>query len=561
VDIWNTLLEIMLLLLGALALGALAERLKQSAILGYLLAGTLLGPHAFGLVKADDLVNTMAELGVALLLFSIGLEFSFRRLRRLGPAALGGGGLQVLATMLIGAAIAMASGLTFRTAVAIGAIIALSSTASVLRVLLARAEVESFHGRLAIGILLMQDLAVVPLVLLLGILGGTDDTATMLTDALKKVIAAGALIGGFWILFNYLVPWLLGTDLMRRNRELPILLAIVAGLGSAIITHKLDLSASLGAFIVGLILAESPFAVQIRADISALRTLLLTLFFSSIGLLGDPQWAWQNAPMVILVVAGIVIGKAAIIWIILRIFRIQHRHALAAGIALAQAGEFSFVLAAVAMAGALIDEDMLSLLVTATIVTLFVTPYLVAGATPGAHFITEQLARLRLLRRIAAPTARSGDEPLHDHIILIGFGPAGQAVAETLMNRSKNVAVIDLNHAAVRDARRQGFHAHYGDATHADVLEHVHAKDAAAVVITIPDPASARRIILLLRTLEPSLFIIARARYHIYRWELEHAGADVVLDEEQQLGTQLAAELHQHLGGSYDTAVEPEQSP
>ncbi len=554
---WETLLQILLLLLAALVLGALAERLKQSAILGYLLAGTLLGPNALNLVSShsDDavaagpgLVEVLAELGVALLLFSIGLEFSFRRLRRLGPAALGGGALQVVVTVALGAGVALAGGLSLKTALAVGAIVTLSSTACVLRVLLSRAELESIHGRLATGILLVQDLAVVPLVLFLGILGGESDGGAMLLDAGRKIIAAVALISGFWVLFNYVVPWVLGTDLMRRNRELPILIAIVAGLGSAMTTHRLGLSASLGAFIVGMILAESPFAVQIRADISSLRTLLLTLFFSSIGMLGDPSWAFRNAPLVIAVVIAIVIGKLLITWFVLRLMRVRHRHGLAAGISLAQAGEFSFVLAAVAVAGNLINDALLNLLVTATIATLFMTPYLVAAAPAVAHLVTSQLRRMRLIKPVIDPAVKSSIGAHDRHVIIIGFGPAGQAIGETMINRADFVHVIELNHAAVTEARRLGFHAYYGDATHAEVLEHVHAASAAAVVITIPDPNGARRIILSLRALSPDIFIIVRARYHLYRWELQHAGADVVIDEEYQLGIHVAAELHHYLG-------------
>ena len=540
----------MLLLLGALVFGALAERLKQSAILGYLLAGTLLGPNAFQLVKADGLVETLAELGVALLLFSIGLEFSFRRLKSLGPAALTGGTLQITITLIVAASIAMLAGASFKAGVALGAAIALSSTAFVLRVLMARADIESVYGRLATGILLMQDLAVVPLVLLLGILGGQGETPDMLLDAGRKILAAVVLIAGFWFLFNYFVPFVLGTNLMRRNRELPILLAIVAGLGSAMITHKVGLSASLGAFIVGIILAESPFAVQIRADISALRTLLLTLFFTSVGMQGHPVWALQHLGVVALLVVAVVVGKALIVWMVLNIVRVRHRHALASGVCLAQIGEFSFVLAGVALAGGLIDEELMQLLVTATIITLFVTPYLVAAAPAVAHAITEFLHDVGILKRVVADAHLHAphDGPMLDHILIVGFGPAGQAVGETLLNSPERVHVIELNHSAITQARRLGFHAHYGDASHAEVLEHVQAQNSAAAVITIPDPTSARRVILLLRTLAPELFIIARARYHLYRWELQHAGASVVLDEEYQLGIHAAAELHHYLG-------------
>ncbi|MHC4448263.1 MAG: cation:proton antiporter domain-containing protein, partial [Planctomycetota bacterium] len=351
VDLWGALLDLLILLVAALALGALCERLRQSAILGYLLAGTLLGPHALNVISEGQEVKVLAEMGVALLLFTIGLEFSWRRLRRMGATALGGGTLQIVLTALPAVAVATLLRLDVRAAIAIGVIVALSSTACVMRVLLARAELDSIHGRHALGILLLQDLAVVPLVVLVTVLGGVGTSGEAVWALVKMVGVAVALVAAFYVLFNHVVPRVFGMQTMQRNRELPILLAIVTGLGSAWAAHELGSSPAVGAFVAGLLLGGSPFAAQIRADIASLRTVLMTLFFSAIGMLGDLQWIAQHWMAVAGLVAAIVLGKSAVVWVVLRSFRQTHRHALHTGLCLAQVGEFSFVLAVVAHTG------------------------------------------------------------------------------------------------------------------------------------------------------------------------------------------------------------------
>ena len=542
---WNALLDILILLLAALVLGALCERLRQSPILGYLAAGTLLGPNALSFVSDTSQVSDIAELGVALLLFTIGLEFSWSRLRKLGPAALGGGTAQVLVTLGIGAGVAMLFGMSVQSAIAIGALIALSSTACVLRLLVSRAELESNHGRHALGILLMQDIAVVPLVLLVTVLGEQGSLEQVGADIFKSLALAFVLVAILYITLKWVVPRVLKFESLHRNRDLPILLAIVTGLGSAWGSHQLGLSPALGAFIAGMILAESPFATQIRADIGSIRTLLVTLFFSSIGMLGDPAWFVNHLPAVLTLVAAIVVGKALIIWVILRMFRLTHTNALAAGICLGQVGEFSFVLAAVGR-GTVISEELFTLIISATITTLFLTPYLVALAPRLSVFIVELFGRFKL---IDPGLTRADDQtpPIDDHIIIIGFGPAGQAVGQSLSQIAERVSVIDLNPSTPGLSRQLGLKGTIGDATQADVLEHAGVTSAAAVIVTIPDPAAACAIVELVRSLAPDVHIIARARYHRYFEDLRAGGAHEVIDEEQLVGTRLAARLRKCL--------------
>jgi len=554
VDLWSSLLDVIILLGAALVLGTIFERFRQSAILGYLLAGTLLGPNALHWISNEESVKTLAELGVALLLFTIGLEFSWGRLRRMGKTALGGGLAQVIITMAVASGAAFGLGLDIKPALTVGAVIALSSTASVLRILMARAEVESVHGRHALGILLVQDITVVPLVIMVSLMSGRGTSDNQQGNIFVMLLLAAVLFSGFYLLFKYIVPAVLGTHMMQRNRDLPILLAIVVGLGSAWSFNNLNFSPALGAFIAGMLLGESPFATQIRSDISSLRTLLLTLFFSSIGMLGDPAWMLDNWLSVIALVFAIVVGKTSIIWLVMRYFKKAHSSSLKTGLCLAQVGEFSFVLLAAAGMGAAtngptssyITENVFNLIVSATLLSLFITPFLIAGAPTISTAIVSFLLKTRLAK-ITKPEKAHPTLVLQEHIIIVGFGPAGKEVSETLNEQRSTVTIIDLNSNAIRSARSRGFNGYVGDARQSEVLQHAHIETAASIVITLPDPAAVRSIVELARGLAPNTHIIARARYHIYRWELQVAGANVVVDEEQQVGLQLAKELGEHM--------------
>jgi CPA2 family monovalent cation:H+ antiporter-2 len=288
-EIWQVITEILLLLGVAFVFGFLAQWLKQSAVIGYLIAGGLLGPIMF----SRHVVSGVAELGVSLLLFSIGLEFSFRRFKSMGSVALAGGTLQVLATMLVFGFL-FSLRFPFRTALVLGAMVALSSTAVVLRILIDRTEIDSIRGRNALGILLVQDMAVVPLVLLVAMLSHGGDLGDIFIRIAQTVAAALGLVITFYLLFYHLIPRVLLTRGLFSNRELVVLLTIVMALGSTWLAHALGLSPALGAFLAGMLLAESPFAGQIRSDIGSLRTLFVTLFFTSIGMLANPGWFIAN---------------------------------------------------------------------------------------------------------------------------------------------------------------------------------------------------------------------------------------------------------------------------
>lgn len=558
--VWEVLWDILILLVMALVLGTAAERLGQSVILGYLIAGTLVGPNVLGWISSQQELFNIAELGVALLLFAIGLEFSPRHLLSLGNIVLKTGPLQVVATAAIGFAAAAVCGLDAREATVVGMMVAVSSTACVLRLLKDRAEIDSEHGRTAIGILLVQDAAVIPMILLVSVMATGGTWGLIVSQLTLALILTVVLVGLFYVLFNIVAPRLLLLSSWRKNRDLPILLAVIMATGSAWATHAMGLSPALGAFAAGVLLAVSPFATQIRADTRPLTILMVTLFFAAIGMFGDPVWLIGHWAIVASVVLAIVVGKPLIVILLARVFGRPWRDAIAAALCLAQVGEFSFVLATVAQrnvdGAALMSPRTFRVMVSATIVTLLFTPYLVAAA-PWVGARCERMVlrwrRRQVLARVpldecAATVGSEGrDEALNgpsDLILIVGFGPAGQRVAEGLIDsHQQQLVTIDLNTKNIAIARRYGLAAYAGDATQRDILEQAGIYRARVVVVTVPDHATMRHLIHLIRDLAPDAFIVARCRYHILRWELLHAGAHEVVDEEDQLGRRLAAQV------------------
>lgn len=532
-DFWYFIAEVTLLLGSAFVLGALAQGLKQSAILGYLLAGTFLGPLLFN----KQAVVSVAELGVALLLFSIGLEFSLRRLKSMGAFAIFGGMLQVLLTLAV---FTVLFKIVFPLAVslALGAMVSLSSTAIVLRMLVDRSEIDSSRGRNALSILLLQDIAVVPLVLGVTLLSRGGNLTEVVLQVIKTIGAAAGLVLVFYLLFFHLIPKMLKTTLFA-NRELVVLLTIVLAVGATWASHALGLSPALGAFLAGILLAESPFAVQIRSDIGSIRVLFVTLFFTSIGMLANPVWFLGNWPKVLLWLGLILIGKTLIIYMVSRLFKMGHRISLATGITLAQVGEFSFVLAAIAESGGLISADVFALMISVTILSMFLAPYMVSCAEP---LVASLFRSSHSAHQHPKATSQQSAMDCARRTVIIGFGPAGQEVASALQAEGYTAEIVELNPASASKATEKKLTVHIGDASSGDLLEHFGLGDAGMVVITIPDPRTARNIITMIRHIAPDAKIIARSRYHLASADLHKAGADITVDEEQTVGINLARE-------------------
>jgi len=534
-EIWETIAKLVLLLAVAFVLGVGAQRLKQSAIIGYLLAGTILGSALFD----REALAHWGELGVALLLFSIGLEFSFGRLKRMGSAVLLSGVMQVGVTLALFALIFSSRG-SVGAAVAWGQMVAVSSTAIVLRILMARAEIDSVSGRAALGILLVQDIAVVPLVLALTVMSHGGSAPDIALQIGKTIGAAGGMVVVFYGLFYHLIPRLLMRRGMFADRELVVLLAIILAFGSAWAAHSLGLSPALGAFLAGMLLAESPFASQVRADVGSLRTLFVTLFFTSVGMLADPNWFLANWQEVLVWLGVVFGGKTLIIFGIGVALKMSPAYALATGITLAQIGEFSFVLANEAKNGGLIDNHVFSLAVSVTILSMFLAPYMVTYARPAARRIVGLFSPRG---RPAAGGQETVSPAQTKGVFIVGFGPAGRKVARALLEKGIRPHVIELNPRSVKAALRMGLTVHLGDASQADIITHAGIHGACVIVVTVPDPRSAKRILQNIQALSPGSSVIVRSRYHIATRELWELGATFAVDEENVVGRELARQV------------------
>lgn len=571
-SIWEPLFGIIVLLALAMTLGSIAERLKQSAIVGFMLAGLLLGPNVLGKlliwlqeVQSDTVVTgadsippqipamlramiepaqitAIADIGVTLLMFTIGLEFSWSRLKRLGVTAIATGVMQIVVTMSATAAICMLFGLSFKAGIALGGIFALSSTGVVMPALARRSEVDSVHGRFALGILLVQDIAVIPLVLVIAALGGSGTVGqVMLHTAGQFGIVAGFIL--FCVLFvKIIVPRVVAFNAPTGNREVTVLFAIVLSLGAAWGANKLGLSPALGAFIAAIFLGESAIAPRLRGDVGPLKTIFVTMFFASIGMLGDPIWIVQNWWKVAVALGILLLVKPTVIWMVGRTFKLAHRHAIAAGVCMGQVGVFSFVLARSAQDGQVISAEMFSMVVSITILTLFLTPYLVAFAPTAGAKGERQLRKWGLAKLGGHDDASIGRE-LASHIVVVGFGPAGRAVANRMYKSGSTVVVVDLNPTSIKAAREAGMRAMVGDASSSELLKQVNIQSAEALVITLPDHYLAMAVIVEARELAPKLQIICRSRYHRYVDLLGATGANVVVDEEAHVGDRLSETL------------------
>ncbi len=547
------MLDVVVLLSVAMGMGLLFERLGQSAIVAYLLTGTLVGPGVLGLVRTEESIRSLAELGVALLLFTIGLEFSWKRLKGLGFSALSGGAMQMILTGIVVFAGAMFAGASIVTSVALGAVIAPSSTACVLRVLSQRAELDSIHGRTSLGILLFQDAAVIPLIIIVTSLGEVSEQSPAASALMENVLWAALLAIGFFLVVNYIIPRLLDAAVLTRNRELPILFATATCLGASWAAHSLHFSPILGAFVAGVLLAESPYATWIRSDVSALRTLFVTLFFASVGMLDDFGWIQSHWHWLAVAVPAVLILKGGVVVITSLLLKIPLRYALAGGLCLAQIGEFSFVLANVAESGNVISSDLFNLIVATTVVTLILTPYLVAGAPRLARWVGRHPAASQLVR--GSTTSELDEEKIvTGHVVIIGFGPAGRGAWKTIHNAGLPTVVVDLNRKSLVDIRSEHVRTVIGDASQEAVLEHAHVSCARAVVITIPDYEATTQIIAQLRILAPEALVYARARYDIHVAQLVAAGATVV-NEEQETGWRMGRDVLETFGQSDDSVT------
>jgi len=544
-DFWHIVGDITILLSMGVVLGIIAEKLGFSGVVGYLLAGTIVGPGMLSWVSAgEETIRSIAEIGVSLLLFTIGLEVNGERLKQLLGKGMVIGVLQIIMTGLIGYAIAILLGASMNASIVIGSMVALSSTAVVTRVLQDRSEFDSAHGRVAFGILLVQDLAIVPLLILIAFLGETPQASQVVTQLGVVSVKLIVLIVVVFLVGVLVLPRLFGAALIRRSNEFPVLLGIVTCLSSMWLAQKFNLSPALGAFIAGLILAGSPFSAQVRGDMAPLKYIFLTLFFAATGMLANLPWLVESYHWVwvIGVVFAIVVGKTVIIWILAMVLKHPRRVSIATGLCLAQIGEFSFVIGAESLNAKLLNDDAFQLMISASLITLLLSPFLVEKSRKIAKVIDTMLGGDR------SPDSNEVGSSLLNHVVVIGYGVAGRQVTKELLEIGQQVLVIDMGPTGVNAAKSAGAHSLLGNALRRDVLEHSGIRKAKLVVITIPDHRTASQTIQQVRSFAETIPIIARARYSIHGSELARAGANIVVDEEVSVGHKLVQKTLTQLG-------------
>ncbi len=544
-DFWHIVGDITILLSVAVVLGIVAEKLGFSGVVGYLLAGTIVGPGVLNLIASgEESIHSIAEIGVSLLLFSIGLEVNGQRLKELLGKGVAVGTSQILLTGAIGFAIAISFGAPVKASIIVGAMVALSSTAVVSRVLQDRSELDAAHGRLSFSILLVQDLAIVPLMLLVAFLKEPTHSSevvsqigvasTQLISLIVIVFLAGVLI----------LPRLFGAAMIRRSTEFPVILGIVTCLSAMWLANKLSLSPALGAFIAGLILAGSPFAAQVRGDMAPLKYIFLTLFFAATGMLANLPWLIESYHWLwtIGVVVCIIIGKAGVIWLVAVLWKQPRRVSIAAGLCLAQIGEFSFVIGAEAMEANLMNDNLFQLMMSSSLITLLFSPLLIGKSRPIAKRIDTVLGGYQ--HRFS----EEANVTLQDHVVVIGYGVSGRNVVKDLLESGQRVLVIDMSPIGVKEAREAGASSVLGNVHRRDVLEHAGVRRAKLVVTTLPDHRAATQAIHQIKSISDSVPIVARVRYSIHGNQLSSAGADFVVDEEECVGHTLARVTLQQLG-------------
>jgi len=539
------LLRDLIVLYGmAMAIAYLMRRARQSTVVAYLLTGVVAGPFGLRLISNTAAVELLAEVGVALLLFTIGLELSLDKLARMRQLVLGAGSLQVAATVLVTFGVLAWWGLTVRESLFWGFLVATSSTAIVMKLLHERGELDTVHGRVVLGVLLFQDLSVVPMVALLPALAapGAAQALQILLALAKSLAVVGAILLGA----RYLFPRLLRAVVLVRSRELFVIAAIFFALGTAWGAAELGLSLALGAFLAGIVLSESEYGHQVMAEILPFRDSFNSLFFISVGMLIDLRFVAAHGALLAAIVVATVTGKLLTaggpVWAL----GFPLRMAALVALALAQVGEFAFVLLREGARLRLVPADRYQMFLAAAVLTMMATPTLVLVSPRVSVWLTERTQGLRRARRAGTRSRLEPDretEQLRDHVLVCGYGLNGHRLARLLRENELPYVVIEMNPRLVRQARAEGERIYFGDVSSAEILKRAGAAHARAIVFAISDPAVLPRAISHARLLNPEIHIIARIKRIADARELRRAGATDVIAEELEAWMEIAARI------------------
>ncbi|NHZ40329.1 monovalent cation:proton antiporter family protein [Massilia aquatica] len=537
-------LELTLLLLGSAVLGVVAFRMMHlPPMLGYLAVGILIGPHALGLAENSKTTETLAEFGVVFLMFSIGLEFSLSQLMAMRRIVFGLGMAQVVmtivATMLFGWLLAtQLPGLkiTWQASFALGGALAMSSTAIVVKMLTERLELESPHGRKIIGILLFQDLAVVPLLILIPSLGKPPEelAETLAWAGVKAVIVLVLLL---FIGQKIMRTWFT-IVVKRRSQELFMLNLLLITLGAAWITEHAGLSLALGAFVAGMLISETQYKHQVEEDIKPFRDVLLGLFFITVGMLLNVGLVLENWWLVLLLLVLPVLLKFALIAVLAKLFGASDGVSMRTGLALAQAGEFGFVLLNLTSGARLIDDFIIQLVLASMVLSMLVAPFIISKSDQIVMKVSsnEWMMQSLQLTQIASRTMST-----QKHVIIAGFGRSGQTLATLLTEEKVAYQALDLDPERVQEAQAAGAHVSYGDAARRESLVAAGIYRASALVITYASTPSAIKVLHLVHELAPTLPVIVRSYDDTDLDVLKKAGAAEVVPEALEGSLMLAS--------------------
>lgn len=536
--------ELIIILAASLPITYLFHRAKLPALVGFLITGVLIGPFGTAIITETQVIERLAEVGVVLLLFTVGMEFSIADIARSGRRLLIGGGSQVVLTIIVIMSIALTLGFPPPQAVFFGFLASLSSTAIVLKVYSDRAELDTTHGRLSTGILLFQDIAVVPMMLLLPILGeaGTAGAVSPLSIVISLSKAVVGLIAVF-VAARQVVPFLLHQVIRLKNREIFFLLIVLICLGTAWVTYSLGLSLALGAFLAGLIISESEYSHHIVSEIRPFRDYFASIFFISIGMLLHTGHFLAHWPMIIMLTMLLMLVKSGLVVATAWALRYPIRNALLAGLGLAQIGEFSFLLAQQGLDRGLMGQDVFQMFISTSILTMIATPFLMQL---GPWFTS------RIPELTPAAAGKNDVCTLKGHTVIAGYGLNGMNLAKTLKATHIPYVVLEVNADTIRRARDKGEPIIYGDITRKDVLVRAGVECAKVMVFAISDFTATRVAVRAVRQLNPSIFILIRTRYAADVDELYKLGADQVIPEEFETSIEIFSRvLHQyHIPGN-----------
>ena len=532
--------DIVIIVMAALLGGLIAQMLKQPLILGYILAGVVVGPYTGGVTISDiHSIEKLAEIGVALLLFALGLEFSLRELRPVRAIALFGTPVQIILTTLYGFGIGRILGWSWTSSVWFGALISLSSTMVLIKTLEKQGMMGTLSSRVMIGVLIVQDLAVVPMLIILPQLNNVQDgMAILLVAAVKAAIFLTVMI----LVGTKIIPRLMRYIANWNSRELFLITTTTIGLGIGYATYIFGLSFAFGAFVAGMLLSQSDYGYQALSDIIPLRDVFSLMFFTTIGMLLDIRFLLANWEMILLLVVLVMLGKAVILAVLSRVFGYHNVIPLAMGLGLSQVGEFSFILGRVGISTKSITGEFYTMVLTMTIVTMLLTPF-ISGLTTPLYAMARRWMKPLKLEPLNFPS-----KGLKDHIVIAGGGRVGMYVANVLQQKNIPFVILEYNSRRVHEVRESGFPIIFGDAAKTIILEAADLKRAKLLLITTPVAVISLGIVAHAQRINPGIRIIARAEGEEQMKALYAKGVTYVVQPEFEASLEIVNQTLLNLG-------------